>query len=113
MQDVGDDMAVHLDVHVENLPAAAGLGREIVAELADLVVLRSPYPFCLTPHRGERIRPSPVRDPTAGAVWSASCVSTSRLEGFEDELRFRKLIRRPFTPDGLDSGWDEHVHSET
>lgn len=70
VQVVGDAPArAHLDLHVEDLPAAAaavtGLGAVVTSAEDGLVVLRSPagIAFCLVEWAGERALPAPVRWP--------------------------------------------------
>ncbi|WP_378079203.1 VOC family protein [Actinoplanes sichuanensis] len=65
VQVVGDGPArVHLDLHVDDIAEAAqrviGLGADPVADLGDVLVLRSPagVVFCLVSWQGERVRPS-------------------------------------------------------
>lgn len=62
---------VHLDLHVDDVPAAArsavGLGARVLVT-AEHVVLASPggFVFCLVPDRGERRRPGPVTGARGG-----------------------------------------------
>jgi predicted enzyme related to lactoylglutathione lyase len=62
----------HLDLHVADVPAAAGaavaLGASVVAGSGDLVVLRSPagIGFCLVVWRGESVVPAAVTWPGGG-----------------------------------------------
>jgi hypothetical protein len=70
VQVVGDGPArAHLDLHVDDLPAAAGEavagGAVVTGRWDDLVVLRSPagIAFCLVPWAGESRRPEPARWP--------------------------------------------------
>jgi predicted enzyme related to lactoylglutathione lyase len=65
VQVVGDGPPrAHLDLHVDDIAAAAqrvmGLGADAVADLGDVLVLRSPagVVFCLVSWQGERVRPS-------------------------------------------------------
>jgi predicted enzyme related to lactoylglutathione lyase len=54
----------HLDLHVDDIAEAAeavmGLGADAVADLGDVLVLRSPagIVFCLVSWQGERVRPA-------------------------------------------------------
>jgi hypothetical protein len=67
VQNVDGDGGCHLDVHVEDVrdSTAVDLGASVVEDLGDIVVFRSPggLPFCLVPHRGEGVRPSPLTWP--------------------------------------------------
>lgn len=62
---------VHLDLHVDDVPAGArlatGLGAHVLLT-AEHVVLASPggFVFCLVPDRGERRRPGPVTGALGG-----------------------------------------------
>ena len=62
----------HLDLHVEDMPAAAaravGLGAEVERELDDVVVLRTPtgHRVCVVPDTGETVRPAPAVRPDGG-----------------------------------------------
>ncbi|WP_239170317.1 VOC family protein [Actinoplanes xinjiangensis] len=65
VQVVGEGPArAHLDLHVDDIGAAAervmGLGADAVADLGDVLVLRSPagIVFCLVSWQGERVRPA-------------------------------------------------------
>lgn len=68
----------HLDLHVEDVPAAAGeavrSGAHVVADLGTLVVTRSPagLPVCFVPHRGEARRPPPVSVPAGDGAGTFS-----------------------------------------
>jgi hypothetical protein len=64
VQVVGDGPArAHLDLHVGDIAEAAGwvtgLGADVVADLGDVLVFRSPagIVFCLVSWQGERVRP--------------------------------------------------------
>lgn len=62
---------VHLDLHVDDVPAGAqhavGLGAQVLLT-AEHIVLASPggFVFCLVPDRGERRRPGPVTGALGG-----------------------------------------------
>ena len=67
VQDTEDDSpGCHLDLHVDDVRTASAeavaSGAQLVADLTDLVLLRSPggLPFCLVEHKGEQHRPLPV-----------------------------------------------------
>ncbi|MFC4068479.1 VOC family protein [Actinoplanes subglobosus] len=67
VQVVGEGPArAHLDLHVDDIAVEArrlaGLGADPVADLGDVVVLRSPagIVFCLVSWQGERVRPAAV-----------------------------------------------------
>lgn len=69
-QEVGDDRAgCHLDVHVDDvrmgLARAVSCGAGVVEDVGTYVVMGSPggFEFCLVTHRGEQVRPLPVRWP--------------------------------------------------
>lgn len=59
----------HLDIHVDDVRAALSratdLGAKAVSDHAAWVVLSSPggLPWCLVPHHGEHVRPTPLRRP--------------------------------------------------
>jgi hypothetical protein len=61
--------ACHLDLHVDDVPQyadrALAAGAQLVGDQGDLVLLRSPagLVFCVVPHDGEQVRPSPVQWP--------------------------------------------------
>jgi hypothetical protein len=70
VQDVdGGQAGVHLDVHVDDVPAASAraveLGASTVRNDGDLVLLRSPagIVFCLVRYRGEQVPPPAVTWP--------------------------------------------------
>ena len=69
VQVTGAPPRTHCDLHVVDVPRAAGeavaLGARVVREAGDLVVLGSPagIEFCLVPWRGEAVRPGAVRWP--------------------------------------------------
>ncbi|WP_410869651.1 VOC family protein [Nocardia sp. A7] len=72
MQAVTGDGGIHLDLDVDDIPAAVatatGLGARVVAELPDYTVLESPagQTFCLTPSAEQAGRePAPVTVTTA------------------------------------------------
>jgi hypothetical protein len=72
MQAVGDDGGVHLDLDVDDIPAAVatatGLGARVVVEQPDYTVLESPAGqiFCFTPaSRNASPHPAPVTVTTA------------------------------------------------
>lgn len=74
IQDLDDGVpGCHLDIHVEDVRAAADQavdsGAELVADRGTLVVARSPagFPLCLVTHRQGAQRPRPVSFPIATA----------------------------------------------
>ncbi|HEX5200815.1 MAG TPA: VOC family protein [Actinoplanes sp.] len=90
----GGPARAHLDLHVADVPAGAAeavaLGAVVVSADEGLVVLRSPagIVFCVTPWRGEGVRPAPVRWP----VGQASAVDQLALDipagAYEAEVEF-------------------------
>lgn len=71
VQDLPGEPRVHLDLHVDDVDAAAARAVELgAAELlrVDHVVLASPggFVFCVVRDAGERVRPGPVTGPRGG-----------------------------------------------
>lgn len=95
VQDVGGDRAgCHLDVHVEDIQEdrarAASCGAVVVEDLGTHVVLASPagFEFCLVTHRGEQVRPLPVRWPDGHqSLVDQLCVDVLS-DLFDDEVQF-------------------------
>jgi hypothetical protein len=95
VQVVADGPArAHLDLHVEDVPAAAGeagaLGASVVRDAGDLVVLRSPagIVFCVVPWHGERTPPGAVRWPGGSASLVDQLCLDIPAAGYDAEVAF-------------------------
>jgi hypothetical protein len=93
-QEIGSEVpGVHLDLHVDDVAAAArramDLGAEVDADHGDLVLLRSPggFGFCLVEHHGEQARPAPVSGAEGRSLVDQVCLDIPQ-RGFEAEAGF-------------------------
>ena len=83
----------HLDLHVDDVEAAAGavmaLGATEVSVRVGLAVVRSPggLPFCVVAHHGESRRPRPVGRPGARTVVDQVCIDIAP-DRFDEECEF-------------------------
>jgi hypothetical protein len=87
---VDGSAGIHIDFHVESVPAAMIEAEERGATLLHdrgHVVMSSPegLTFCLVAHRGERDIPSPVGDPSSALDQICIDIPAAR---FDDEVRF-------------------------
>lgn len=90
----GDRAGCHLDVHVDDvrmgLAHAVSCGAAVVEDVGAHVVMNSPggFEFCLAIHRGEQVRPPPVRWPDGHqSLVDQLCLDVPG-DLFDDEVRF-------------------------
>ena len=107
MQRVGSGGGSHLDLHVDDVRAAADrwieIGATEVAGLDGVVVLRSPggLRFCSVSHHGEHRRPAPVSmGGGTRTIVDQVCIDIAP-DRFEDECEFwSKVTDRTLVPGG-------------